>query len=387
MTDCSGIEAPVVALRQVRSCRLVAASEKDKRCREALCAEHAPQYLYPDMLRRELPPDLNIDLYCCGFPCTPFSNMHAQSLRFHDENARPLPAAIETIRRVRPRIAVLENVHGLERNGGTEAVIALLRKIPGYVVELRKNIDPCRLGFPIARRRLWFLLLRRDALNCDAAEVGRSLDAALEAFYVATPPAGSFDTWLRRHMGSGPKFGNPVLCGCRFDFMCPLHRCRCNRCHDGMAHSWQTSGLTFLADCGLRHGSSQVYFEAAREHMLEANLTKARERCIVDALAARGLSRGYDVMSAPAVVDLAQNLARSTFRKDGQVPCLIRNSQMFAFAWGRLLQTQELCALMGFPVVPSLGSDAALRHALGNSMHCAVVGVVLSTCLSLVEQS
>ncbi len=78
-TDCSGIEAPIQALKNLKvPFRHVFACEKDKFARKSIEANYKPEKMYEDITSRnhkELP---DIDLYVCGFPCQSFSKAGKQ---------------------------------------------------------------------------------------------------------------------------------------------------------------------------------------------------------------------------------------------------------------------------------------------------------------------
>ena len=72
-TDCSGIDAPIIALDVLQIPYVhVFSSETDSRAREFLLKVHSPGTLYDDILTRT-PADIEqhvpIDLYVAGPPC------------------------------------------------------------------------------------------------------------------------------------------------------------------------------------------------------------------------------------------------------------------------------------------------------------------------------
>ena len=75
-TDCSGIEAPIQALKQLGiPFEHKWACEIDHYARRSILANYQPEIIYEDITKRnhsELP---DIDIYVCGFPCQSFSLM------------------------------------------------------------------------------------------------------------------------------------------------------------------------------------------------------------------------------------------------------------------------------------------------------------------------
>lgn len=75
-TDCSGIEAPIQALKQLGipfqhkwSCEI------DKFARQSILANYQPEILYEDITKRDHSQLPDVDIYVCGFPCQSFSLM------------------------------------------------------------------------------------------------------------------------------------------------------------------------------------------------------------------------------------------------------------------------------------------------------------------------
>jgi DNA (cytosine-5)-methyltransferase 1 len=67
-TDCSGIEAPIQALKKMKiNFSHEFACEIDKHARESIKANYKPKFLFEDMTKKRKLPD--IDMYVCGFPC------------------------------------------------------------------------------------------------------------------------------------------------------------------------------------------------------------------------------------------------------------------------------------------------------------------------------
>ena len=73
-TDCSGIEAPIMALKQLKiPFYHEFSSEIDKHCIASIKANYKPKIIFGDIKKRKIKDVPDIDLYVCGFPCQPFS--------------------------------------------------------------------------------------------------------------------------------------------------------------------------------------------------------------------------------------------------------------------------------------------------------------------------
>ena len=110
-TDCSGIEAPIQALKKLKiPFRHEFASEIDKYARDSLLANYDPKTLYNDMTKsRNLP---KLDMYVCGFPCQTFS-MAGKRRGSGDIRGNVFMHCIKTIKQTKPSLFVLENVKGI----------------------------------------------------------------------------------------------------------------------------------------------------------------------------------------------------------------------------------------------------------------------------------
>ncbi len=121
-TDCSGIEAPIQALRQLYiPFKHVFSSDIDKYCIQSIKANYDPEIIfgdkdgpYPegDITKRNIQDVPDIDLYVCGFPCQPFS-MAGERQGFKDKRGNVFWSCLEVIERKQPKYFILENVKGL----------------------------------------------------------------------------------------------------------------------------------------------------------------------------------------------------------------------------------------------------------------------------------
>ena len=121
-TDCSGIEAPIQALRQLGiPHRHVWSSDIDKFCIQSIKANYDPERLYGDpngpypdgdITNRDHSTLSDIDLYIRGFPCQPFS-IAGDRKGFDDKRSNVFWSCLDVIKVKQPKYFILENVKGL----------------------------------------------------------------------------------------------------------------------------------------------------------------------------------------------------------------------------------------------------------------------------------
>ena len=120
-TDCSGLEAPMVALRQMqfRVCH-VFSSEIAACAREWIQHNFKPQVIYEDILLRNEKNVLaqsSFDGYVAGPPCQPWSLLNHRRLGWKDPRAKVFKSTIQTILQGKPRWAIIENVVAILNSG------------------------------------------------------------------------------------------------------------------------------------------------------------------------------------------------------------------------------------------------------------------------------
>ena len=94
-----------------------------------------------------------VDVITAGFPCQPFSVAGKRKGEMDERNM--WPATIETIRIVRPRFCLLENVPGLLAH---EYFGTILRELSESGYDARwKVISAAEMGAPHKRDRLWIV--------------------------------------------------------------------------------------------------------------------------------------------------------------------------------------------------------------------------------------
>ena len=177
-TDCSGIEAPIQALRQLGiPFRHVFSSEIDKYCIQSIKANYEPEILFGDpdgpfkdgdITKRNIDDVPDMDLYVCGFPCQPFSTLGSRG-GLSDKRGGVFWTCVDVITKRRPRHFLLENVTGILSQGripGTKtgygetwkAMIKALDTLTedGYIIEW-KILNTRDYGIPQNRKRVYIL--------------------------------------------------------------------------------------------------------------------------------------------------------------------------------------------------------------------------------------
>jgi site-specific DNA-cytosine methylase len=358
-TDCSGADAPIWALRamgipfsHIFSC------DVEESAKAFIVANSSPQLLFSDMLKRPLADVPSVDVYICGFPCTPYSLLRGSRTGLLKEAAaKPYLATIRFLRHGRPRMAILENVIGLNRV--MKKVVADLERLGGYRIFIML-IDSAELGEPVARPRYYFLLLRVDSIipcngNDIAAFVG---DAVADA---KRPVANRVEDLMlpndhaivKASLSTKRTSSRPVKPGTKWSAKHAQFK-------DAVGATWSdkavSSGLT--------------------------SLLSLRERDVW----AGALRMGKPGL----VVDVSQSIDRAHIRSNGQCGTVTPRSKICVESAGRVVIPMEKLMLHLLPIhqmkFPSI-SDNSLNVLGGNTMHLKAVGLVLAIGLCLLSTS
>lgn len=156
-TDCSGIEAPIQALKNLGikfshkwSCEI------DKYAQESLLANYNPELLFTDIKQKRILP--NIDIYVCGFPCQSFSYAgHRKGTA--DPRGTIFYDCYSVIKNKLPKVFILENVKGLLtiNNGETwKTILDHLNSLGKYNV-YHKILNTRDYGIPQNRERIFIV--------------------------------------------------------------------------------------------------------------------------------------------------------------------------------------------------------------------------------------
>jgi DNA (cytosine-5)-methyltransferase 1 len=162
-TDCSGIEAPIQALKRMGiPFRHMFSCEKDIHCQESIQANYHPEQFDTDITTRHVRSLPAIDLYVCGFPCQPFS-LAGKRQGVEDDRGTIFGYCLEVIHTLRPKCFILENVKGLLNidDGRTfDAIITSLKRLKYHITW--KVLNTKDYGIPQQRERLYIIGLLSD---------------------------------------------------------------------------------------------------------------------------------------------------------------------------------------------------------------------------------
>ena len=173
-TDCSGLEAPLIALSNMGvSYEHVFSCDNDPHVQKTILANHNPSHkLYKDIVTRVNVKVPYVDVYVAGFPCQPFSVAGKQQ-GFDDLKGRGniFFHVLDYISVKNPKVFILENVKGLVRmeNGKhLKKILKSLRQISNsngdQLYEIHHTVlDTKEHGVPHSRPRWYCVGIRKDA--------------------------------------------------------------------------------------------------------------------------------------------------------------------------------------------------------------------------------
>jgi len=324
-----------------------------------------------------------------------------------DEATRTFTNCVRTIKALRPKGVILENVVGLIKTGCVNEVKTALGHIPGYVLQVI-HLNSADFGVPQHRARIYIIMLRLDALRGSPDACQELITNIVER--CKDKKQVDFPSWLAARGFPITRVGStgsaePVVCnGCGINKSCEKHVRQCRECktHNPSKKKckWRASMKLFTASPAERKKTQNYltqwksikkdtklkkppsYFEMASKKKMNVVVTSPRERCLLEAL-----SKGRNLHSPSAVLDLSQSISRVAFRSDGLVPTLGTGcSGLFVPSAGVHLTPQQCLALQGVNLAGrdlTGFSNEQLHRLAGNAMSVPVVGVVMwaTTCV------
>ena len=176
-TDCSGMEAPLWALKFLQvDFTCVQRSEIQEAARIFAEVHHGPATLDTVDMTTDRSDAFRkwgggrIDLYVCGWPCPSFS-VAGQGQGLADSGGQLVAHAIYAIQRLVPKTYLLENVQGLQVKH-TSVLESVVRELTGmhggrYKVDV-KTLNSRNHGLPQNRARIFILGVDKHHLQGDA---------------------------------------------------------------------------------------------------------------------------------------------------------------------------------------------------------------------------
>jgi DNA (cytosine-5)-methyltransferase 1 len=165
-TDCSGLEAPLIALEYLRIPYIHQFScDNDKYIKQTISHHFEPARFYDDILLRDNDHLPSIDFYICGFPCQSFSTAGGRE-GFDKANNEGIIffCCLDVIMNKKPKFFILENVKGLVRHekGKTlEIILKCLNNLNEYRI-YHQVLNTSDYDIPQKRDRVFFIGIRRD---------------------------------------------------------------------------------------------------------------------------------------------------------------------------------------------------------------------------------
>lgn len=395
-TDCAGAEAPIFAMREIRSAiqtllgrevqiEHLFSCDVEPSSRRFIRQNCSPCAFFPDLLARtsishciiaERPRIVpsNLDIYVAGFPCKDFSTLNKFRECLTGPNSPIFYGVVRYIREHEPCVFVLENVSGLvNRKRGAPApiheVMRILRNIPGYTVR-GWRVNSSDYYLPQRRRRVYIVGVHTGKTN-----LTKPLSAwgeLLRLLSVKRPPVSALDFVLG---DEEPEVQEQA---------CHL-KTKPRRKGTSAGHKWMHKHKAVTQQLGL--DGTQPYTGQLRGY---CPYLCERVRDVVEFTA----RRVADVSGCPAeqtqyFAEVSQNpeFALNTI-KDNVSPCVTPAGKLWCFSKFRYLVGIEKMALQGFPA-DSLNlsglSKTEVEALAGNSMSVSMVGTFLSLVLAFVN--
>jgi site-specific DNA-cytosine methylase len=442
-SDCAGLSTELLAGRDISATaaelfgmRLqfhqYGACDNSDHSKEFIIANHCPKRFSQDIFARDFAsgryqcsvtgtaqelPKRGLDVYCAGFPCTPWST-RGNRLGWDDKNSKHAFQCVKTIAYTLPAIYILENVVSMQHarsddSGGAAVDITdfndlqafLAKNLPLHQHMVITNLNPLHAGYPVQRNRFYIVGVRKDQFESGRGDMLTPIFNKLMArpcslrhtwrtfLNLPDPPS-----WLRLHKIAAPDEQHALAasnCKCCLDarVVCEAHPCQCGKCKDG-AHDclWRHKSVEFVEKhLGRNFLEDPVHASLTYIQCLEINAgllgpTSPRERNLLNVWAR--LPVLSPIESTNGVADISQSLDRARPRTDGSVPTLATNTRIWSFPDGRELSTVELALLMGHHDVREFRglphAEANWRRLLGNSIHRGNMGVILVGALAAV---
>ena len=349
-------------------------------------------------------PTAGIDIYIAGWPCGPFSHRGARK-RGGDAKGHIIWSVINSIKLMNPGAFILENVSAVtekdENNFWQQVSDTMAVELPHHNILVVTPHSPLSAGYPIYRDRLKILGARDDVSTKDKMQrVVQTM--VLNPLY----PVHNWRTFLG--LGQSPTWAKfncePTAddlqrlqsCECGLDpwHLCPKHPCHCRRCKRKQGKrkrpelcSWRTSGWAFMKKIGLKledHTPLRLSYVQTADVQGINTPQSARVRHLLNVCAL--CPQVAPLQDTLALVDITQSLTRKPWRTDGGSPVIATSTVLWSMQDAKALYLGQMAELMGHRLINEsfMGIRCtAQRKLLGNSIHIASMGSVLTAVLAI----
>jgi len=234
--------------------------ERDKSAYETLKLNHKEaNVILADITKVDYFAFGDVDLVCGGIPCQSFS-IAGKREGIHSENGQLVHTFAECVRKINPKMFLIENVKGLVNINKGDTLHYILSLFPSYSIKY-KVLNAVNFGVPQKRERLFIVGSRLNGeyafpppadeiLNLSSVLTGRPADdlcasysAEKQRLFAQIPPGGCWvdlplaeqKTYLKKSYGSGGgkrgilrrlSFDEPCL-----TILCSPSQKQTERCH------------------------------------------------------------------------------------------------------------------------------------------------------------
>ena len=164
-TDCSGIDSPILALRELGIAHEhLFSSEVDENALKVIRSNAEPKKIYRDILERDLDSVPQVQLYVTGPPCQSYSHMNVHK-KDTDSRQEVFEQCICYIDEKRPTIFVIENVRAVlsaEKGKVWERISGDLDSMRDTYIWEHAILDACEHGCAQSRPRVFIVGLHKS---------------------------------------------------------------------------------------------------------------------------------------------------------------------------------------------------------------------------------
>ena len=289
-SDCSGINSEKFAWNEIQDAinRIIGADvslmlyytcESEAKSLVFAKANHHPKHVGSNMSQRNFArgvfwctmheenfpiPQSGVDLYVGTYPCSPWSRRGPRTGWDHP-SVEAFRIGIQSLSYMQPAVWIIE-MGELPENASLDDILSEIQSMLSqdnrqYIIQVVRSLGPQSQGYPIKRTRTYFLGWRDDV--APLVEVAQPLHNLISSPIDVTSSYRGFlkiahpydwsgvGTFL---VGADLEFlsRSACCCSCNPYVLCPVHRCKCDKCGpDGLQCKWRSRLRQLLGKEGL----------------------------------------------------------------------------------------------------------------------------------------